>query len=380
MEQGKSNFKREDLKLFLEETDEHLRLLDNDIVRLEQEAGNVDLLQEIFRAAHTLKGSSAMLGLEKMADLTHAMEDLLDRIRKGTQAVTSEIVDSLLQGLDTLKVLKEDAAAGRESEIDVTELAARLRSAGGASAAMPAPDAAASPSQPAPETAHASLDSIIAQDQAALDVLRAAPEGQNAYRVRVSLAESCEWLAVRCFQILDVLGTFGHVVASVPSRQDVEAEKGAREFEAVLLSSLAAEQVAVDVQAIDEVREATVEAWRGLPAETAPAETPAQAEATPTAPVAPDSSPAAQAKAMPAAPALPPEPASTKIEVLQTVRVDVNRLDDLMNMVGELVIEGTRLNEIMGNLLSTYHDDVNVQGLAVSGGHLLKVLDPSNDW
>ena len=74
----------EELKVFLQEVDEQLQLLDEDIIRLEKEADDIDLLQGIFRAAHTLKGSSSMLGFHKMADLTHVMEDVLDRLRRGS--------------------------------------------------------------------------------------------------------------------------------------------------------------------------------------------------------------------------------------------------------------------------------------------------------
>src|SRR3990167_9209434 len=83
-------------------------LLHEDIVRLEQQEWSDDLLQEIFRAAHTLKGSSGMLGYDAMAHLTHAMEDLLDRVRKKTLAVSPAIVDALLMSLDGLKILKDN--------------------------------------------------------------------------------------------------------------------------------------------------------------------------------------------------------------------------------------------------------------------------------
>ena len=112
----------DDLKVFLQEAEELLALLDDEIIRLEQEAGNADLLQEIFRAAHTLKGSSGMLGFQEMAELTHAMEGLLDRVRKGTLAVTPEIVDALLMSLDGLKVLKNDLASDQAVTLRVAPI------------------------------------------------------------------------------------------------------------------------------------------------------------------------------------------------------------------------------------------------------------------
>lgn len=121
---------REELKVFLEEADEQTRLLDRDIVRLETEGDNPDLLQEIFRAAHTLKGSSAMLGHECMAELTHAMESLLDGLRSGKVLVNAEIIDSLLYSLDVLRALKEDLASSKDgSLVDISLAVARLGSA-----------------------------------------------------------------------------------------------------------------------------------------------------------------------------------------------------------------------------------------------------------
>ena len=99
---------QQDIEMFLQETEEQLQLLDEDIVRLEMEESNSGLLQEIFRAAHTLKGSSAMLGHRRMAEMAHAMENVLDGLRQGTRAVNPELVEELRNGLDSLKSLKEE--------------------------------------------------------------------------------------------------------------------------------------------------------------------------------------------------------------------------------------------------------------------------------
>jgi two-component system chemotaxis sensor kinase CheA len=87
---------REDLQVFLEEADEQLQLLDENIVAIEGQENSSEEIQEIFRAAHTLKGSSAMLGYQEMTDLGHAMETLLDKVRKGSLAPTTTVVDALL--------------------------------------------------------------------------------------------------------------------------------------------------------------------------------------------------------------------------------------------------------------------------------------------
>ncbi len=112
---------QEELKVFLEEADEQLKLLDEDFVLLEKSGGNSQLLQEIFRASHTLKGSSGMLGYEKMSQVAHAMETVLDKLRNASLEINTGLVDvSLLQGLDTLKLLRDKLVSDDKSEVDIS--------------------------------------------------------------------------------------------------------------------------------------------------------------------------------------------------------------------------------------------------------------------
>ncbi|MDM7999138.1 MAG: chemotaxis protein CheA [Dehalococcoidia bacterium] len=119
----------EELKVFIEEADEQIALLDRDLVRLETEGDDPELIQEIFRATHTMKGSSAMLGYTRMSELAHSMESLLDSLRSGRLSVSAEIVDSLLYGLDVLKVLRDSLVSAEKSPPDIGPAVARLESA-----------------------------------------------------------------------------------------------------------------------------------------------------------------------------------------------------------------------------------------------------------
>ncbi len=111
----------DDLKVFLDEADEQLQMLDANIVALENADDQEDLIQEIFRAAHTLKGSSAMLGYQEMTDLGHAMETPLDKVRKGTLEPTTQVVDALLHSLDVLQLLKDALVDESMDVVDVSE-------------------------------------------------------------------------------------------------------------------------------------------------------------------------------------------------------------------------------------------------------------------
>ena len=119
----------EELKVFIEEADEQIALLDRDLVRLETEGDDPELIQEIFRATHTMKGSSAMLGYPRMSELAHGMESLLDALRSGKISVSAEIVDSLLYGLDILKVLRDALVSPEKRPTDIRPAVARLESA-----------------------------------------------------------------------------------------------------------------------------------------------------------------------------------------------------------------------------------------------------------
>ena len=116
-----------ELKVFLEEAEEQIALLDRSIVDLEKNGGAPQLLQEIFRAAHTIKGSSAMLGHQPMAELTHAMESLLDMLRKDKLQISEEVTDCLLGALDTLRNLRDELSSHREGTVDVGPAVARLK-------------------------------------------------------------------------------------------------------------------------------------------------------------------------------------------------------------------------------------------------------------
>ena len=119
-----------DLNVFLQEADEILLLLDECILKLERDGEDSELIQEIFRAAHALKGSSAMLGFTPMTELGHAMETLLDKIRKGTAKATTQVVDALLHSLDLLQALKDSLETGEDATVDTSAVVAELEQAG----------------------------------------------------------------------------------------------------------------------------------------------------------------------------------------------------------------------------------------------------------
>ncbi len=336
----------DELKVFVQEVESLLDVLDEDIIRLESEADNQELLQEIFRAAHTLKGSSGMVGFTAMQNLTHKMEDLLDRVRKGTLAVTPQIVDALLMSLDGLKVLRGDLASGAaESSLDVTPIIAAL----GAAAEGNAPTAIA----PA-----LGLDATILASpalQSAIEAARAA--GLPLWRVAVALDPETEWNSVRLFQSVNELRGRGEVIASMPSMHEIEEEHAGHTLEALLASKDESGTIVEALQRIDDVVAAAIEEWKLQDGATSSASAASSAAAAPSEGVS-------QAAGGP------------KIESLsQTVRIDVDKLDALINLVGELVIDRTRVAQVSKALMGRYKEDEQVRILGETSTHLAKVID-----
>jgi len=337
----------DELKVFLQEADALLATLDEQIVRLEQEGAAPDLVQEIFRVAHTLKGSSGMLGLDRMTHVTHSMEDLFDRVRKGTLGVTEEIVDALLMSLDVLRVLKDDVAAGVESSLDVSQVVSALKRA------AEGPDAGATPAAAAEA---ASLLRALRTDASLREQVSDARAEHPVLHLQVTLDAGSQWLAVRCFQVLNELDQWGDVLASSPTQAEIEAERAAGQLEALLSVRGEADTAALDaaLRAVEEVSGVEIVAVEAAHLLDHLPETASAASAT------------AEAAATPATPRAEP--------LASTVRVDVEQIDALMNMVGELVIERTRVSQL-ARMLSDRFDDDDVRSLSETSVHLEKLIN-----
>jgi two-component system chemotaxis sensor kinase CheA len=361
----------EDLAVFLQEANEQLQALDEDIVRLEREKENPDLLQEIFRIAHTLKGSSAMFGYRLMTDLAHAMESLLDKVRKKTVLVTTQVADALLHSLDLLQILKNDLANSTDSHVNIAPVVAELEEAAAQTVPAQAGSKPAAPARPAPAqvgskpaapTVLAGLAGLALDNNATAKVQLAQAAGQKVYLIQVALNRETSWAAVRCFQVLQTLSLLGEVISSIPSAADIEAEKVEFQIQVVLSTEHDEETVRKPLTTIFDIVTLEVGPYS---ADDAPslgvkpsAETPAHAVSgdAPQAPAQGQGQTQAQAQT-------------------QTVRIDVERLDRLMNTIGELVIDRTRILQIGKMLESRYKEDDLVHALGETSSHVVKVVD-----
>ncbi|HEX2950528.1 MAG TPA: chemotaxis protein CheA [Armatimonadota bacterium] len=307
------------LAIFLEETREQLDILDQGLVRLEREQDNTELIQGIFRAAHTLKGSSGAMGLRQMADLTHAMEDVLDRVRSKTLVVTQEIADALLRGLDALRSMLEAVENGQGNVVATGEplpLAAELRAlATGTTTAV----ASATPAIP----------------------LSALPGNQLG--MLVNFAADCQMPAIRAFMVLRALDNLGTLIKVEPSQEDIDQDKVGQRLLAVLESTKDEESIRSALMSVPEVE--WVRVARGDAAAGLRLDLPAREEGRTESSQGGTSAAGRQNNG------------NGHIATQQTVRVGVETLDRIMNLVGELVLDRTRITGLKDDLGQIHPDD-----------------------
>ena len=350
------------MDMFLDESHEHLQSLNEGLLRLEENMEEISAVNDIFRNAHTLKGMSATMGFAKIAELTHEMEDVLDLVRKEQLKLNEDIMDTLFKCLDSLEQMVDSVGNGEaEDVVDVSDLVAKLSSISkGTPAPVAAAPAAASSSAPAAGGAGAGTDLDL--DEIDLDVMKKAKEaGMHIFHVKVTLMETCVLKAARSVMVMHALDEVGDVIKSIPPAEDLEQEKFERSFDVVVATGADAQAVQNAVDSVSEIEDVLVEMLDpdklGKSEAPAPAAAPAAA-----APAATAAAPAAKKEA--AKPAAAP---AKKQHQSQSVRVDIEKLDTLMNLMGELVINKVRLEQIgqthrMSDLMETLEQMDRVTG------------------
>ena len=346
------------LEIFLDETNEHLQNLNKQILNLEQNPEDSDTINEIFRAAHSLKGMAGTMGYKRMQNLTHDMENVFSEVRSGNIKVGPEMIDTLFQCLDALQEytdnIKNSSDEGtNDNEPLIKLLNEYLEGKGSGEAPAAAPAASSSASAPAPDSnaSDAGDDkwNQIKFDDSQVKVLgEALKSGMKVYGINVTVKESCILKAARAFLVLKAIEEKGgEIVVSNPSSQDIEDEKFDFDFTLIVIAECPIDDLikaASDVSEIEKVIGAPVDVDKIHieDEEPAPAAAPQKAAAADTAPAA--STPAAHTSASPAAPeaaanaANKPAAKAGKPVVNRTIRVDIEKLDSLMNLVSELII------------------------------------------
>ncbi|ABB13824.1 chemotaxis protein CheA [Carboxydothermus hydrogenoformans] len=357
-----------EMAVFLDELEEKIQVLTDNLLLLEQ-SGEDDpkVLQEIFRAAHTIKGSSAVMGFTKMSSLTHEIENIFDKMRNNELKPTSSLINVLFEALDALKILRDEIVAENAENYDTTEIIAKLKEAVAGTGAKSSETQA-----PKGETAEFSGDEIEKIREFEL-------KGYQLSEIKVYLDPAAVMKSVRAFIVLQQLKELGTVIKTVPAEEILVKTEDFNDFivylatnededrlQNILLTIPEVERVEISAKQLEDNIEARNEEQKVektdvqdiVSEKTATVEKPAAEVKTKTSAVAP----------------------AEEKKVTQTVRVDVQKLDTLMNLVGELVIDRTRLLSVIDKLytLSRENNEL-VETLAEISSHVGQITTDLQD-
>jgi two-component system chemotaxis sensor kinase CheA len=340
------------LEIFIEETKEHLQSLNEHLLILEKEPENEGTINEIFRAAHSLKGMSGTMGYKRMQRLTHDMESVFSEIRNGKMKVSSELVDVLFKGLDALETylsnIQSDANEGTEDYEDILKALNDILNIGLGNAA---PD-----TEPAKETkvaaqAVATADigkmkfkGIKLEEHEKKAITKAGMLGFNVVGLTIYIHEYCVLKGARAFMVNRTLEEFGEIIKLNPSAQDLEDEKYDYDYSAFIITKEDPDKLAKIAMNVSEVKEVVADIVNLTEEDVAAySATIKQDEITQSQPKAVKDSNSLKAGNAPAA------KQGTKPVANRSVRVDIDKLDVLMNLVSELIIAKNSLISISGS-------------------------------
>ena len=340
------------LEIFIEETKEHLQTLNEHILILEKESDNQDTIAEIFRAAHSLKGMAGTMGFTKMQKVTHDLENVFSEIRSGNMKVSSRLVDVLFEGIDLIESLLESIqTTSTEGQIDPTgfieELDKTLKEGLGANGVSSEVIEQALNDDGKDEKVsnnngdyEEKISKMIYEEHELRAIDKAHSENLNVYGITIYIAKDCVLKSARAYLVLRNLEEHGDIIKSVPSTQDLENEKFNDNFSVVVLSKDKEDDIRVSVENITEIEKVFIEKIdksgeelqkiSDVARNQKKLETKAQVQKT-----------AAESQ----------KSKDNKKAILnRTVRVDIEKLDVLMNLVSELLIAKNGLISIGDSL------------------------------
>lgn len=332
------------LEIFIDETKEHLQNLNEQLLILEKEPDNVNTINEIFRAAHSLKGMAGTMGYKRMQRLTHDMENVFSEIRNGKMSVSANLVDVLFQGLDALESylsnIQQTADEGTEdNEPIITQLNNILKEGIGEKSEVQNVSTAAIQTEAAEENEEgAKYQDLKLADYENHAISKAVDIGRNVFGITIYIQETCILKAARAFLVFKALEELGDVIKSYPEVQDIEDEKFDFDFSVILITKAQLEEVKSRILSVSEIKtvyidkiEATENGNEDVAQEENSVTKKSQAAtATEAAPVEKKESTQAKSQSQ--------TKQQTKPVVNRSVRVDIEKLDVLMNLVSELII------------------------------------------
>ena len=293
---------------FVEEAKEHIETLTQALLTLEKDPKNTEALNNIFRSAHTLKGSSGMMGFKDLQDLAHAMEDIFDGLRKGGE-VSSDLIDLLLECIDALTIRLENIQNGTDEKIETAHFVERLHEF----SKQKQSSAKRTKSKADKKQDSKKSDTTGLCEKEKKNIEKALKAGKNCFVVNVGFTDDCGFKSLRANMVLENISKKGKIVKTIPDKKQIDAEKIGADFKIIFVTEANKNEVEDCVKSVCEIQNIQVDVYSSKSSE--PQKESQKIEATEN-----KSKPVMDAK------------------TAQTVRVHFEQLDELMNLTGELVI------------------------------------------
>ena len=291
----------DELPIFLAEVDEHLQVLDNSLIRLELESTNAELVQSVFRSAHTIKGMAGMIGHQRMTNLTHALETVLDGVRKKDIQVSASLTNICLKAVDYLRLLRDEVSAGETSDINIEEVVFSLKGLAG-------------------DGKDTGMQERTLVETIGADVLPAS----RAVNVQAKINTESMASAARAFQLMMALQDAGEILTMQPTQAQIETSAAVGNFSAIVTTTQPFEKISAALLKISGVDEILLDGVAILSMGVA-AEPPEKTERRAHNPFG-------------------------RRSADMTIRMNVERLDNLVNLVGELITDRNHLKRIHSKL------------------------------
>ncbi|NLW22304.1 MAG: chemotaxis protein CheA [Tissierellia bacterium] len=315
------------MNLFVEEAKEHLQNMNDALLELERDTSNISLIDEIFRIAHTLKGMSGTMGFSNMANLTHEMENVLQGIKNKEVELGEDVIDVIFECFDAVdNSVNLIASTGKESEDKHEELIEKLKSILKKDSIV---------------VDHETDDeSIGGFDKYVTNILQEAERrGLNRYNIEVTLSPKCMLKSARAFIVFSTLETMGEIIYSNPSVEDIEDEKFDFYFSVILLSDASDKKIYEELNKISEIDNIVISPIDNMGKEILQEDYSQKI-------IEKDATQHSSKKDGATKSDIDSRVNNRESKVGKTVRVDIERLDNLMNLVSELIIIKTRMDDL----------------------------------
>ncbi|GEQ32733.1 chemotaxis protein, cheA [Marinilactibacillus psychrotolerans] len=317
--------------LFFEETDSNLEILNEEVLRLEQNPEDTEIIDSIFRSAHTLKGMAATMGYNTMAKLTHSVENVFELFKSKKAKVDTETISLVFDCLDTLTDIVEALRADESDELDIANLVSRLENVANQK------NTEAASVETTTETKSKEIDLVLSNlEESDFTVINQAEQTDyQAYVITVKVDSDSFMKAARAFLVMNKLEQEGDIIYTEPSADKIEEGDFEDYFKMILLSKLDQSDIKNNILETSEIDEVQIAIFDKTQSLRSAKKVPVEAEVSNETDKVKDKSQDVSKKEAP-----------KKSISKQTIRVDLTRLDQFMNLVSELVIHRTRLEDL----------------------------------